>query len=76
MIIQFKKPKEWQNKYNESSRNNILKLRMKLKKWVPQKELSKPKVGSFKKKKNKGLLKRKFPRVTHQGKIKRWGEKK
>lgn len=25
MIIQFKKPKEWQIKYNESSRNNKVK---------------------------------------------------
>ena len=55
MSIQFKKPKEWQNKYNESSRSNIVKLRMKLKAQnkVQQKEFSKPKVGSFKKKKKK-----------------------
>ena len=55
MSIQFKKPKEWQNKYSESSRSNIVKLRMKLKAQnkVQQKEFSKPKVGSFKKKKKK-----------------------
>ena len=77
MSIQFKKPKEWQNKYNESSRSNIVKLRMKLKAQnkVQQKEFSKPKVGSFKKKKKGLLIKRKFPHVTYPGKIKRWGRK-
>ena len=70
MSIQFKKPKEWQNKYNESSRNNILKLRTKLKAQNKgqQKELSRPKVGSFKKKHKGLLIKRKFPHMTHQGK--------
>lgn len=55
MSIEFKKPKEWQNKYNESSRNKILKLRMKLKAQNKgqQKELSRPKSWFFQKKKTK-----------------------
>lgn len=71
MSIQFKKPKEWQNKYNESSRNNILKLRTKLKAQNKgqQKELSRPKSWFFQKKNHKGLLiKRKFLHMTHQRK--------
>lgn len=57
MSIEFKKPKEWQNKYNESSRNKILKLRMKLKAQNKgqQKELSRPKSWFFKKKKQRSF---------------------